>query len=245
MAVLSSGIALLGGRAQDVSREDETTMSAQAPGALQAQLRQINAQVPAPISDRIDAAIEGIGSSGTAPGLAVGDSAPGFTLPDQLGRPVSLQERLASGPVVLVFYRGAWCPLCNTHLRALQRALPEVKARGASLLAVGPQSPDRALSLVEKAGLGFDVLSDVDQQVIRAYRLQFTAPADLQDVIVNVFQTDLRAHTADGSWRLPVPATFVLDRTGAVRAAHVQVDFRTRMEPAAIVAALEEVTSCS
>ncbi len=220
-------------------------MTAHAPEALQAQLNQISAQVPAPIGHRIGAAIEEIRTSRSAPGLSAGEKAPDFTLPDQLGRAVSLNERLASGPVVLVFYRGEWCPFCNTHLRALQGALPEIKGKGASLLAISPQSPDRALSITEKAGLAFDVLSDVDQQVIKAYRLQFTTPADLQDVILNVFQTDLRNHTADKSWRLPVPATFIIDRTMVVRAAHVHADFRTRMEPAAIIAALAEVTSCS
>jgi peroxiredoxin len=208
-------------------------------GTLKTQLDQVSAQVPAPVMHRIEAAIKEIGASGTAPGLSVGDEAPGFTLPDQLGRPVSLWERLATGPAVLAFYRGEWCPFCNLQLRALQRVLPAIRARGASLLAVSPQAPDHAPSIAEKAGLAFEVMSDVDQAVIKAYNLQFTAPADLQDVIVNVFQTDLREHTADGSWRLPVPATFVIDRAGVVRAAHVSADFRTRMEPAAIVAALD------
>jgi peroxiredoxin len=241
-AALSLGIAVLRASAQDAFWRFD--MAAHA-GGLQSQLNQISAQVPAQISHRIETAIDEIGASRTAPGLLVGDNAPDFTLTDQLGRPVSLKERLASGPIALVFYRGEWCPLCNVHLRALQQALPEIKAKGASLLAISPQSPDHALSFTEKAGLAFDVLSDVDQEVIKAYRLQFTAPADLQDVILNVFQTDLRNHTADKTWRLPVPATFIIDRAMVVRAAHVHADFRTRMEPAAIVAALAEVAQCS
>ena len=220
------------------------TLEAQGTGDLRAQLDRIGARIPAPISSRIDAAIREIEASGTAPGLSVGDRAPEFTLPDQAGRPVSLTERLATGPVVLVFYRGDWCPLCNVHLRALQSALPEIGAKGASLLGVSPQAPDRALSIADNAGLAFEVLSDVHQDVIRAYKLQFSTPADLQDVIGNVFQTDLRAHTADGSWRLPVPATFIIDRAAVIRAAHVSADFRTRMEPTAILAALEELSSC-
>ena len=142
---------------------------------------------------------------------------------------------------MLVFYRGEWCPYCNTYLRALQAALPEITARGATLLAVSPQSPDHSLSITEKAQLGFDVLSDVDQAVIRAYKVQFTAPADLQDVHTNVFQLDLRDHTANRSWQLPIPATFVIDRAGVVRAAHVSADYRTRMEPADIIAALDDL----
>jgi peroxiredoxin len=209
---------------------------------LQARLEQINAQVPAPVRDRIDAAITDIDASGSAPGLSVGDTAPNFTLADHLGRPVRLHDRLGSGPVVLVFYRGEWCPFCNVHLRALQEILPQITAQGASLLAISPQAPERTLAITEQAGLDFEVLSDVDQDVIKAYHLQFTSPADLQDLIVNVFGTDLRDHTADGSWRLPVPATFVIDHTGTVRAAHVSADFRTRMEPATILATLDKLS---
>jgi peroxiredoxin len=205
-------------------------------GALQ---EQINAQIPESVTQRIGAAIAEVEASGAVPGLAVGERAPEFSLPDAVGRTISLRERLSGGPVVLVFYRGEWCPYCNTYLRALQAALPEITSRAASLIAISPQSPDHSLSITEKAELGFDVLSDVDQAVIRAYKVQFTVPADLQDLHVNVFHNDLRDHNADRSWQLPVPATFVIDRDGVVRAAHVSSDYRIRMEPADIVAALD------
>jgi peroxiredoxin len=211
-------------------------------GALQQQLEQINAQIPEPIAERITTAIAEVDASGDAPGLAPGEQAPEFSLPDAMERSVSLHKRLSDGPVVLVFYRGEWCPYCNTYLRALQAVLPEITARGASLLAVSPQSPDHSLSIAEKAQLGFDVLSDVDQAVIRAYKLQFTVPADLQDLHVNVFDNDLRDHTANRSWQLPVPATFVIDRAGAVRAAAISADYRSRMEPADIIAALDDLS---
>lgn len=210
-------------------------------GVLQQQLEQITAQIPEPVAQRMTAAIAEIEASRAALGLAVADQAPEFSLPDATGRAVSLRERLSAGPVVLVFYRGEWCPYCNTFLRALQAALPDIASRGASLIAVSPQSPDHSLSITEKAELAFDVLSDVDQAVIRAYKLQFTLPADLQDVHLNVFQNDLRDHNADRSWQLPVPATFVIDRDRVVRAAHVSADYRTRMEPSDILAALDEL----
>ncbi|HWC39729.1 MAG TPA: peroxiredoxin-like family protein [Acidimicrobiales bacterium] len=212
-------------------------------GAVQQQLEQINAQIPEPVAQRVTAAIAEVEASGAALGLAVGDQAPEFGLPDALGRAVSLRERLSGGRVVLVFYRGEWCPYCNTYLRALQAALPQIAARGASLIAVSPQSPDHSLSITEKAELGFDVLSDVDQAVIRAYKLQFTVPVDLQDVHLNAFHVDLRDHNADRSWQLPVPATFVIGRDGVVRAAQVSADYRTRMEPGDIIAALDDLTS--
>ena len=88
-------------------------------------------------------------------------------------------------------------------------------------LAISPQSPDHSLSLTEQAELGFDVLSDVDQGGIRDYRLQFTLPADLQSVHLDVFDLDLRVQNADGSWNLPVPATFVINSEGRIAAAGV------------------------
>src|SRR5438477_788568 len=210
-------------------------------GMLREQLAQVDAQTPEAVLKRIVAATGELEAAEARPGLAIGAQAPEFSLPNAMGHPVSLSSRLAAGPVVLVFYRGEWCPYCNAYLRALQAALPEITARGASLLAVSPQSPDHSLSIAEKAELGFDVLSDVDQAVIRAYRVQFTAPADLQDLHVNAFDADLRDHTANHSWQLPVPATFVIDRAGVVRAGRVSADYRTRMEPADIIAALDKL----
>jgi peroxiredoxin len=210
---------------------------------LSPQLDAVTDQIPSEIGARIAAAITEVAASGVAPGLAVGDPAPGFTLPDATGREVSLADRLDAGPVVLQFYRGDWCPYCNLHLRALQAALLEIRKRGASLIAISPQSPDHSLSLTGKAELEFDVLSDVDQRAIRDYRLQFTLPADLQSVHLNVFSVDLRAENADGSWNLPVPATFVISAEGSIVAAGVEVDYRTRMEPSVILEALDELAS--
>jgi peroxiredoxin len=208
---------------------------------LSTQLDTVTDQVPGDVDARIEAAIAHVAASGVAPGLAVGDRAPGFTLPDATGTEVSLAERLDAGPVVLQFYRGDWCPYCNLHLRALQAALPEIRRRGASLVAISPQSPDHSLSLTEQAELEFDVLSDVDQHVIRDYRVQFTLPADLQSVHLNTFHLDLRAQNADGSWNLPVPATFVISAEGRIAAAGVDVDYRARTEPSVILEALDEM----
>jgi thiol-disulfide isomerase/thioredoxin len=92
--------------------------------------------------------------------LKAGDRAPDFTLPDATGKPVKLSERLKDGPVVLKFYRGGWCPYCNLELRAYQKALPELEAVGAQLIAVSPESPDNSLSTKEKNQLAFSVVTD-------------------------------------------------------------------------------------
>jgi peroxiredoxin len=212
-------------------------------GRLNDQLADLSASfsLPDEIRESLHFANEELTRSGAAPGLAVGDRAPDFTLPDASGEPVALADRLRLGPVVLSFYRGDWCPYCNLELRALQANLPEIRELGASLIAISPQAPDHGAALTEREGLGFDVLSDIHQEAIRAYQLQFTPPASVKEVYANVFGNDLSKQSADGSWDLPVPATFVLDRDGVVRAAYVDAQYTTRMEPGDILDALRHL----
>lgn len=184
--------------------------------------------------------VEHLGTAGVTPGLEVGTRAPRFVLPDAHSGKVSLDDRLAEGPVVLSFYRGAWCPVCNVELRGLQEALPDIRARDASLIAISPQSPDTSAAFVERLELGFDVLSDVDQGVIRAYRLQFELPEPLRPFYERM-DMDLSQHNADGTWHLPVPATFVLDTDGVVRARHVDPNYRERMQASTIIEALDDL----
>ena len=207
--------------------------------SVQQQLDEITASIPEAIGTRIDVGVAEIDESGVAPGLAVGDTAPNFTLPDALGEPITLADLLVQGPVVATFYRGEWCPYCNIQLRGLQAALPRLRELDASLVAISPQSADHSLTLAEKNELTYRVLSDLDQEVIRAYRVQFTLAGDLEDLQVNVFQNDPATQNADHTRSLPVPATFVIDRDGIVRAAFVSADWRYRPEPADIIAALE------
>jgi peroxiredoxin len=94
-----------------------------------------------------------------------GDRVPKFVLENASGRTIQLDELLTRGPVVLTFYRGAWCPYCNTQFRSLQQALPELEALGASLVAVSPQLPDGSLELIDKHALTFEVLSDSKSRV--------------------------------------------------------------------------------
>lgn len=198
--------------------------------------------LPQDVVQTIQGSLKSMESKGVAPGLAVGQKAPGFRLPNAVGWDVSLDERLEEGPVVLAFYRGEWCPFCNLALRALQDILPQIQAAGAALMAISPQTPGNALSLTEKNELMFDVLSDEAQEVIREYRLQFTVPEEVKEVYTKVFNLDIAGENADGSWDLPVPATFVLDREGIIRARHVSMNYMTRMEPGDILKALKTLS---
>jgi peroxiredoxin len=206
--------------------------------ALADQLNDITAHIPADLGRRIQGGVDEVTSSGVAPGLAVGDAAPDFTLGDAVGNQVVLTELLARGPVVVTFYRGEWCPYCNVQLKALQAVLPEITATGATLVAISPQAPDHTLTVTEKNELAFPVLSDLDQSVCEAYKVRFDVTGELEDLQVNVFQNDPAAQNADGRRSLPAPSTFVIDRSGSVRFASVDADWRVRVEPADVVAAL-------
>ena len=211
---------------------------------LRSQLDYLYAHIPPEIDAMVDRMVDGLRVDGSTPGIEVGARAPDFTAPDAQGTPVRLSERLAEGPVVLAFYRGDWCPICNIQLRALQQALPAINAAGASLVAVNPQAPDQSAGLVDQHGLGFTVCSDLDQSISDAYRLKFALTDELR-TLYEQFDMALTKENADGSWDLPVPAVFVVDRDGHVRARHVDPDYRVRMEPADVVEAVRALNGDS
>jgi peroxiredoxin len=169
--------------------------------------------------------------------LGVGATAPDFSLPDAHGAQVQLRGLLARGPVVLAFYRGAWCPYCNLQLRTYQKALPQIAARGATLVAVSPQLPDGSLTMAEKNELTFPVLSDVGNVVARQYGLVFAIDDETREKYL-AMQIDLERSNGDNRWELPMPGTFVIDQSGVIRLAFVTPDYTQRLEPAEIVAAL-------
>jgi peroxiredoxin len=171
--------------------------------------------------------------------LKPGELAPDFTLPDAAGKPVSLSARLPDGPVVLKFYRGGWCPYCNLELRAYQQALPELRSLGAQLIAVSPEAPDNSLSTVEKNSLAFPVLSDAGGSIAASYRLAFR----LSDELKEIYRSRGRdlAQWNGGDWTLPVPGTFVIDRSRRIALAHVDADYRSRLDPSLVLAAVRDL----
>ena len=173
--------------------------------------------------------------------LEVGEQVPDFELNNATGQPVRLTDLLTHGPVVVSFYRGGWCPFCNLELRALQEALPEFKALGASLVAISPEVPDSSLSTQEKNALDFHVLSDVGSTVSGLFGLSFVLDEDTKGVYEG-FGLDLPTLNGAGTWELVVPGTYVIDPQGTVTAAFVDTDYRRRTEPAAILDVLANLT---
>jgi peroxiredoxin len=171
--------------------------------------------------------------------LHAGDRAPAnLTLSDALGRPVALAPLWQRGPLVVLFYRGGWCPYCNLELRAWQQRLPELKQRGASLLAISPQTPDNSLSTAQKNELAFPVLSDSALAASDAFGVTFTLPPELVELYGRV-GNELPLINGNGQWALPLPATYVIDRDGRIVYAHVEADYRERAEPEAVLRAVD------
>ncbi|MEU6810535.1 peroxiredoxin-like family protein [Streptomyces sp. NPDC046831] len=199
-------------------------------------------QIPAEIRQIMQRAGQKLADSGQVDSaLTVGAQAPRFNLPTATGQTLALDDLLADGPVVLTFYRGAWCPYCNIALRSLQQHHEAITARGARLVAVSPQIPDESLTLTEKHGLAFEVLSDVGSGTAKQYGLAFDLPDDLS-AVYDKLGFDLQ-RVNDGHPRtLPLPATYVIDRDGAIRWAFVTTDYTTRAEPADIIAVLDAMS---
>jgi peroxiredoxin len=158
-----------------------------------------------------------------------GQLAPDFSLPDQSGRMVRLADQLAQGPVVLIFFRGGWCPFCTLTLRAYQAVLPALRREGAELLAVSPQQQTTCCATADSNLLRFPLLADHGN----------VAP-ELR-VFLKRLGHDLPRINLTDDWRVPLPATFVIAQDGRIAASHVMPVVHKRMEPADALAAVRRL----
>ena len=168
----------------------------------------------------------------------VGDVAPDFCLPNVQGGTTSLSGLHERGPVVLSFYRGGWCPFCNLEFKALHDKLPEMRVLGATLVGISPETLAVSQQTVEDHQLAFEVLSDEGNQVARDYGLVMVVDEAIRPYYTQ-WGIDIPAANGEDSFELPVPATYVIDQSGVIRAAHVDKNYTERMEPVDIIAALK------
>jgi peroxiredoxin len=170
-----------------------------------------------------------------------GDALPAAgDLLDQHGKRFDLAALVADKPVIITFYRGGWCPYCNLELRGYQALLSEIEAAGGALVAVTPELPDHSLSTAEKNDLSFTVLSDLGGALASALGIRFT----LSDKVRPFYEKAGHAlpdRNGDGTWALPMPATFVVAKGGRIAAAFVEPDYRKRLDPKDALAALRSL----
>ena len=186
--------------------------------------------------------------------LHAGAEAPEFELPDQNGKLVRSTELLAGGRVVICFIRGRWCPFCVAQMHAMNAIVPKLKELKACLVAISPQTVHQSYLMADQHHLQISLLSDAENKVARQFGLVYRVPEYQQEIYRRVF-TNLPFLNGDGSWELPIPAVYVLDRTASADAiathapnqqtilyARADPDYTERPEPNEILGFLSQIS---
>ena len=202
---------------------------------LQDQLDQITAQTRTLVQpERLaigERAIEELLATGIEERiLPVGARAPEFALPDFSGKVVRSADLLALGSLVINFFRGRWCPYCVTELEAWRDLYPTLRERGALVVGISPQTQRQSDFTAGQHTIPFPLLADAGCSVAREFGLMWTLPETLQRYYRSIL-LNIPFINGEESWRLPLPATYVLDQDGTVLFAEAYADFRVRPEP--------------
>ncbi len=177
--------------------------------------------------DSLVAQISGAEAGATAP--AVGEAMPPFLLPDHAGRLTSLVELLARGPVIVSFNRGHWCEYCQLELRAFAAAHAEFAARGAHVVSIMPERSFYTQKVRALTGDTLTVLSDIDNGYALSAGVVMWLGEEVQ-ALYKKYGFTIDRYQGNGTWFVPIPTTFVLNRNGIVVARKVDPDFRRRMD---------------
>jgi peroxiredoxin len=176
--------------------------------------------------------------------LKRGDHAPDFSLPGGDGRLVRSADLLAQGPLVVTFYRGVWCPYCNTELKAVEAAAGQIRALGADIVAISPQTAVNIRKAQRDNALSFPILSDHGNAVADRFGLRFRLPDELIAVYKG-FGNDLAVANGEPSWTLPMPGRYVIARDGVIVYAEVNPDYTRRPDPVELMPALRSLNAAA
>jgi peroxiredoxin len=179
-----------------------------------------------------------VGTLAPNTGIPVGHTIPDVHARDLDGKDVALSSLYAKGPILLAFYRGGWCPFCNSEIRALTTAFPDYQKRGVTPVAVSVDTPDKEAKLKATYTIPFPVLSDSDATMLEAFHVVHKVGDD-ELAKMKSFGVDLEASSGKTHHEIAIPALFLVDRGGVVRWAHSDPDFKTRPSTAQIMAAID------
>jgi peroxiredoxin len=161
-------------------------------------------------------------------GLKVGDKAPDFTGYDQKGKQVELKKILEQGPVILFFYRGNWCPLCNRYLKNYQDSLKVLTDQGFNVIAITPESIENVENTVKLHNITFTVIYDCQEKIMKDYDLMFNVTKEYQDKIQTKYSIDIAKNNGRDVAHLPVPATYIINKDGIIVAVQFDPDYKNR-----------------
>lgn len=160
-------------------------------------------------------------------GLFISSRAPDFKAIDQQGKEIRLKDELKKGKVVLVFYRGHWCPYCSKELTRLQDSLSFIREKGANLIVVGPEKPESVLKTVEKTKAAYPILYDEGLKIMKAYDVEFEVPENTLTRYKNA-DIDIEKNNGTNGKYLPVPAVYIIDKESTVIYRFFEQDYRKR-----------------
>ncbi len=161
-------------------------------------------------------------------GLKVGDKAPDFTGYDQKGKQVELKRLLEQGPMILFFYRGNWCPLCNRYLSNYQDSLKVLTDQGFNVVAITPESIENVENTVKIHNLTFTVVYDCQEKIMKDYDLMFDVTKAYQEKILSKISVDIAKFNGRDVAHLPVPATYIINQDGIIVAVQFDPDYKNR-----------------
>jgi len=167
-----------------------------------------------------------------------GDAMPLFVLPDEMGRLVSLKGLLAQGPAIVTFHRGHWCPYCRISINTLAKAQPRIEALGARMVAIVPDRQSFAAEMKSDSGVSFPILTDMDNGYAMSLNLAIWVGGEMEEYMTSIGRT-LPTYQGNDSWMLPIPATFVVNRDGRIRARFVAPDYRKRLAVEELIEAMK------
>ena len=170
-----------------------------------------------------------------AEGLEVGATVTDFDAVDQDGNTFSLKNTLAEKNVVVIFYRGQWCPICNRHLGNLQDSLSYLEDRGVKVVAISPEKQQNLKKTQEKTGASFTLLYDEDYKISQQFDVLFRPDEKTIHAYNERLDANLAEAHSDQSQRLPVPATFIINQEGKVVWRHFDRDYKERASVAQII----------
>lgn len=182
--------------------------------------------------------VEQLQANGAGSVLPVGAPAPKFELADHNAKKVTSESLIESGPAVLLFFRGRWCPFCIAQLEAWNRLMPAISRAGFAIAAVSPMTQHQSFLTRDQHRLEFPLLSDTGNRVAHQFGIAYSVPEEQRATYRRTF-VNLPFVNGDETWELPIPATFVIDRGGRILYASAIADYTVRPEPLEVLSAVE------
>ncbi len=171
--------------------------------------------------------------------LLVGHSVPNTPIWTADGKPVKLDKLAAQKPLVLVFYRGGWCPYCNFQLNELKSVEQDLLKMGYQLVAISPELPDTLKKMQKERELNYTLLSDFRLEASRAFGIAFRVEPRVTTIIKQRYNADLQRFEGEKHDNLPAPAVFIIDTEGVIQYSYVSPNYKVRLHPELMLKAAE------